>query len=113
MNNSITRTWKPVVAGILNILVGCIILCMLFLFGIAAMIVKPVGGEITNVNVSGLLLILPGILISLLDIIGGLFALRRKRWVWALTGSVCAVIGPTPLGIIAIVLIILSRNEFS
>jgi len=112
MDNDATITWKPVVAGILDIVVGIIILCMLLIFGIAPMIVAPVGGGISRFNVSVLFLVMPGIIISSLDIIGGIFAIRRRRWRWALAGSITAAISPTPLGIIAIILILLSRNEF-
>jgi hypothetical protein len=41
---------------------------MVLLFGIVPMIVKPVGGEITHFNVSGLLLVLPINDIALLGI---------------------------------------------
>lgn len=112
MDNDVTITWKPVVAGFLDIVIGIIILCMLFIFGIAPMIVKPVGGEISRFNVSALFLVMPGIIISSLDIIGGILAIRRRRWRWALACSITAAISPTPLGIAAVVLILLSRNEF-
>jgi hypothetical protein len=49
----------------------------------------------------------------LLAIAGGIFAIQRKRWGWALAGSIAAAINPLPLGIVAIVLVILSKNEFS
>jgi hypothetical protein len=112
MDGAIKKTWKPTVAGILGKLTGSIILSVLFIFGIGPMIIEPVGVGIFDFNSSLLFLIMPGIIISSLDIIGGIFAVRRRRWRWALAGSVSSAIGPTPLGIAAIVLLILSKNEF-
>ena len=112
MDGDLKNTWKPVVAGILDIVTGSIILSMLFLFGIGPMIAEPVGAGIFHFDLSLLFLIMPGMILSSLDIIGGIFAVRRRRWRWALAGSITAAIGPTPLGVAAIVLIILSRNEF-
>ena len=50
---------------------------------------------------------LPGIL----AILGGVFSLKRTKWVLAIIGSICAV--PLGLGIIALVLVIRSRNVFN
>ena len=102
----------PTVAGILGIVTGSIILSILFLFGIGPMIIETVKAEAFNFDLSLLFIVMPAIIISSLDIIGGTFAIRRRRWRWALAGSISSAIGPTPLGIAAIVLLILSRNEF-
>jgi len=112
MDGTVKKTWMPIVAGIFDIVTGSIILSMLFLFGIGPMLAGPVGAGIFHFNSSLLFLIMPGIIISSLDIIGGIFAVRRGRWRWALAGSVSSAIGPTPLGIAAIVLLILSKNDF-
>ena len=110
--SAVIKTWKPTIAGILDIGIGIIILSMLFLFGISSMITESIETGIYDFNMSSLFLIMPGIIISSLDIIGGIYAIRRRKWRWALAGSIAATIGPTPLGIVAIVLIVLSRNEF-
>jgi hypothetical protein len=112
MDNAGKRTCMPIVAGILDIVIGSLILIMLFIFGIGPTIGEPIGAGLFRFNLSVLFLVIPGIIISALDIIGGVFAVRRRRWGWALAGSITAAIGPTPLGIVAIVLIVLSRNEF-
>jgi hypothetical protein len=112
MDGAIKKTWMPTVAGILDIVTGSIILSVLFLFGISSMIIEPVMAEAFHFDLSLLFLVMPAIIISSLDIIGGIFAVRRRRWRWALAGSVSSAIGPTPLGIAAIVLLILSKNEF-
>src|ERR1035437_10169796 len=45
-------------------------------------------------------------------IIGGIFALRRKRWGLALAGGIGALLTSPPLGIIAMILLFSGRNEF-
>ena len=112
MDGAIKKTWMPTVAGILGIVTGSIILSILFLFGIGPMIIEPVKAEAFSFDLSLLFMVMPAIIISSLDIIGGTFAIRRRRRRWALAGSISSAIGPTPLGIAAIVLLILSRNEF-
>ena len=112
MDGAIKKTWMPTVAGILGIVTCSIILSILFLFGIGPMIIEPVKAEAFSFDLSLLFMVMPAIIISSLDIIGGTFAIRRRRWRWALAGSISSAIGPTPLGIAAIVLLILSRNEF-
>ena len=53
------------------------------------------------------------IVIGILALVGGIFAMRRKRWQWALTGAIAATLSFILLGIPAIILISLSRDEFS
>ncbi len=53
------------------------------------------------------------IIIALLAIVGGIFAIMRKRWRWSLTGSIAAALSFIFLGIPAIVLIALSKDEFA
>jgi len=50
---------------------------------------------------------------STLAIIGGIYAMRRKRWRLALAGAIGALFGLlSPLGIAAIIFTALSRKEF-
>jgi hypothetical protein len=53
------------------------------------------------------------IVIGILALAGGIFAIQRKRWQWALTGSIAATLSFILLGIPAIILISLSRDEFT
>ncbi len=56
------------------------------------------------------ILFLVGMIIA---VIGGVYTLRRERFGWALAGAVCATLfGVWFLGLIAITLISLSREEF-
>ena len=54
----------------------------------------------------------PSLIIALLALVGGIFAIRRKRWRWSLTGSIAAALSLILLGIPAIVLIAISKDEF-
>ena len=55
---------------------------------------------------------IPSLIIAVLALVGGIFALRRKNWVWSLTGSVAATLSFLLLGVPAIILIALSKDEF-
>jgi hypothetical protein len=51
---------------------------------------------------------------SVLSIVGGIFAIRRRYWIVSLLGAVASVIGFTGLvGIVATVLIAISKKEFT
>ena len=52
------------------------------------------------------------LIVSILAIVGGIYALRRKNWGMALTGSIAALVCMAPLGIAAIVLVALSKEDF-
>jgi hypothetical protein len=45
-------------------------------------------------------------------IAGGIFAILRRRWGWALAGAIIAIFPFSIFGIAATVLVSLSRNEF-
>ena len=51
-------------------------------------------------------------IVGTLSLVGGLYGLQRKRWGWALAGSISTTLGSTPLGIAAIIFTALSRDEF-
>jgi hypothetical protein len=90
------RTWKPIAAGILCIIEGAIVVV------ITGMIVALGIGPAFTSDEPILLMILiffgiPSIMFGILAIVGGIYALRRRRWALALAGSICALI----FGIIA------------
>jgi hypothetical protein len=56
---------------------------------------------------------LPWIILGIVSIVGGAFALRRKTWAMALAGAICALMWPMSLlGILAIVFVAISKQEF-
>lgn len=46
-------------------------------------------------------------------LVGGIAALRRRGWFWAVAGAVAALFVAPPAGIFALVLVILGEREFS
>lgn len=55
---------------------------------------------------------LPALIIAIIAIAGGVFIIRRKPWRWALIGSVAAAASFLPLGVPALVLTLMSQDEF-
>jgi hypothetical protein len=97
------RTWKPIVGGMLSIASGLpfLIIGLLMLFG-----------EYEETAWLALVWFSPFLLVfGVVPIIGGIFAIRRRRWILVLLGSIGGV-AAFYLAIPAIVLIAISRSEF-
>jgi hypothetical protein len=101
------RTWKPTVGGILAIIGGAI-------GTILGLVIATVGSigwffGVPWVSVIGA----PLIILGIIAIVGGTYALRRRIWGLALAGSICALIGPWGLlGLLAIIFVSLGKGEF-
>ena len=123
---TVPKTWKPTVAGILDIVGGALsILGAIALFlGVLFFIPVSSSGGPGPVPEMGWWMI-PGILeailliaavysivVGVLPIIGGVYALRRKKWGLALAGSIAAIFGSLVMGILATIFIAMSRDEF-
>ena len=52
------------------------------------------------------------LVLSVLAIIGGIFALQRRYWGMALTGSIAAVLTFMPAGIVAVIFVALAKQDF-
>ena len=88
-------TWKPTTGGILSIIAGSIGIITAF-----DLLVR-------HAPVRSILLLLLGIV----AIIGGVFALKRKVWGLALTGAICALFNwAGVLGILAIIFVAIARD---
>ena len=124
MEITVKKTWKPIVAGILNIIAG-----VPSLLGAIGVIIGSVFVSVGSAYEWGALADLFGIGRNFLIIIvvivavflahvgiwpllGGIYALQRKKWGLALAGSIVAILGLTPLGIAATILTALSKDEF-
>ena len=92
--------------GILNILwyglVGT-----LFWQGISALhpLVYPLPPELQEIAA------IPVMILSILAIVGGICALKRKAWSVAFTGSICAALVTWFLGVPAIILTVMSNKR--
>jgi hypothetical protein len=123
METAAQRAWEPTTVGILNIISGA--LSALRAIGVLVGLIV-----VGNINLMRYLppsdapFILPllntifiGVLIlsiieAVFPIIGGVFALQRRRWGWALAGSIIAIFGMFPLGVAATIIVALSKDEF-
>ena len=101
------RTWKPTVGGILAIIGGAIGTILGLVFATVGSIGWFFG--VPWVSAIGA----PLIILGIIAIVGGTYALRRRIWGLALAGSICALIGPWGLlGLLAIIFVILGKGEF-
>ncbi len=115
------KTYKPTIAGILDIVAGAggIIAGTFLLIGIVAFnlisrssnLVIPMAAPNAIVFIITALAV-PFFALSILAVIGGAFALQRKNWGLALAGAIAAVIISLVLGATAIVFTALSKDEF-
>ena len=114
------KTWMPLVARILDIfsgaltLIGGLVLVLTggFSYAIISKAINVGEEYLMFVPVVFIVIALPIVIIGMLAIIGGIFALRNKIWGLALAGSIAAIIPLWPLGIASIVFTALSKNEF-
>jgi hypothetical protein len=110
------KTWMSMTAGILDIICGCWALLIAFIFAFMGTIFRF--APIPNVPpfLAPILAAvgIPFVVLGILAIVGGVFALRRKVWGLALAGSIAALFSLHLffLGIAAIVFTALSKNEF-
>jgi hypothetical protein len=106
------KTWMPTTAGILDIIAGCwgLLLALMFiLIGSVTRFVPDVPPYLFPIFTG---LSLPLLLVGILAIVGGIYALKRKIWGLALAGSIAAFFPSWILGLPAIVLTALSKKEF-
>ena len=120
------KTWKPVVAGILDIVSGAVgfiaVAGLIIAIGITGgfYITDIPGTEYIPKFVPSLLtgIAVPLAILSILSLVGGIYAVQRKIWGLALAGSISAIfasiplLGGLPVGITATILTALSKNEF-
>jgi hypothetical protein len=109
------RTAKPAVGGAISIFAGaCSLVCALGLWvAIAAVNFWVVEEVPVNVGYILTIIAIPVAIAGILAIIGGILSIQRKAWGWALAGSIASIFPSFYLGIASVVLIAMSRNEFS
>ena len=59
-----------------------------------------------------IILLILSIIEALFPILGGIYALHRKKWGWALAGSIIAILGMFPLGVLSTIFVSMAKNEF-
>lgn len=113
------KTWMPKLAGILSIIAGSIgilgvLLVLIIINSIIASSYYPEMQERYLRNPAVWLIFAAFIFINIIAITGGVMAIKRRMWGFALAGSICSLltIWGWVLGIASIIFIILSKNEF-
>lgn len=116
------KTWKPQVAGILSIVGG--VIGLFGSLGIMIAIAAIDGSQhwINDFNgywdVGNVIPILwaigiPIFVCSVLSIVGGIFAIQRKVFGLALTGAITAFIPVWIFGLLSVIFLALSHDEFN
>ena len=109
------KTRKPVIGGILTIISGA-------LASLGAVNYAVGLGDVSGFSKGDIPPFVPSIIfgvpilsiiIGILALIGGIVAIQRKKWKWSLAGSIAGTLSLLPLGIPAIILIALSKDEFT
>jgi len=119
------RTWKATTAGVLNIVAGGLnglgalgIIIAISAFGRLSPIImdflppeqaSSITPIIIPILVASLVLNIAG---TVFPIIGGVYALQRRKWGWALAGSIIAIFRSSILGILATIFVAMARDEF-
>lgn len=118
------KTWKPTTAGILNIISGA-----LSALGAIGLIIAITAVEtwtflldvIPPEDLPFVVPILSTVLIialvltiieAVFPIVGGVFALQRRKWGWALAGSIISILGVFPLGVLSTIFVSMAKKEF-
>jgi hypothetical protein len=106
--NKPVNSWKSTTAGILSIIAGFLaILLALMMFHRHEVIgLLNRGGRWRVVGMFALLM-------GIMSIIGGIFALMRKAWGAALAGAITALYPWGIFGILAIIFVAMGKQEFS
>jgi hypothetical protein len=118
METAVQKTWKPTVAGILDIVAGALVLIGVIFLVIGIMVTGGIFGIPGTEDIPGFVPPLISIItvlaaaISILALLGGIYAVQRKKWGLALAGSIAAFLVSNVLGIAAIILTALSKDEF-
>jgi len=106
----VEKTWKPPVAGILNIISGVFgLIGGVFLVGVGIIIGNAMP-DITFISFFVLAALL--IVLGVLAIVGGVYALQRKMWWLELAGAISTTLFSPIMGIAAIIFTVLSKSEF-
>lgn len=113
METTTKQTAIPIIGGVLAIAAGGLKLLVLIGLVIASIFaVAPQGDFPVNIGILALLVIIVLAILSILAIVGGIYALHRKKFGLAVTGAITAFLPFSLIGLASIVLISLSRDEF-
>lgn len=108
------KTWMPLVAGICTIVAAAlkILTAVGIAIGITFMRIRPFASFGVYETAVLTAIMVPFFILGIVALIGGICAIRRKSWGMSLAGAIAAFLPSSILGILAIIFIALSKNEF-
>ena len=113
------NVWMPTTGGILSIIVGVMDLIGCLVMGLITCAGSMFTNDFYMPNDVGFFtsaffgfLAFYLLVIGLLSMTGGIFAVRRRKWGLALAGAIAACFGGSILGILAVVFIAIGKKEF-
>jgi hypothetical protein len=74
--------------------------------------VKPFASFGVYESVILISIMVPFIILGIVALVGGIYAIRRQSWGMALAGAIAAFLPSSILGILAIIFVAISKNEF-
>jgi hypothetical protein len=121
--NAIRLTWKPVMAGILDIVGGAIgmvgglylvVLSSMFdvirgLLRLDPIVIQKIEQTISSLTAVPFVVVFVGIV----SIIGGVYALQRRIWPFALAGAIASCMVFPFFGLPSIIITAIARDEFN
>jgi hypothetical protein len=116
-------TWKPIMAGILDIVAGAIGMVGSVYFVVLSSLFRTIHETmgldpaviLQTEQLIAKLFAVPFVLmfIGIISIIGGVYALQRRIWGLALAGAICSCIVFPFFGLPSIIITALARDEFN
>jgi len=108
------KTKRPVVAGILTILSGALGSFGALNYAVGLIQARGFGQGDIPPFMPSIIYGVPSVstAIAVFAVVAGIFCLRRSHWRWALAGTVAAALSMLLLGLPAVILVALSRDEF-
>jgi len=98
------KTWKPVAAGILDILCGLSATGFLLLILFIAYLSFQISSNSFDMGSWTFGISCITLAIAIITIVGGISAIRRKRWRLALTGGITALLSSLALGAVPLII---------
>lgn len=110
------KTWKPTTAGILTLINGVLNVIVGIVFAaLSGLIGSTWWGSMMGMAGWGWFGPFGAafIVIGIISIIGGIFAIQRRVWGMALAGAICALFPAIIFGILSIIFVALGKKEFA
>ena len=111
------RSWIPTAAGVLDLLAGTLALigfAILVFIGFILQTAPDLDPDEFGIAVAQALfgaLAMGALLLALLALFGGVCALQRRRFGWALAGAIAAALVCAPLGVPSLILTVIAEHD--